>query len=174
MFADLMTLDVRATPSSTLGWLRTGRMTPPIQRIHAHRDRVGREGLERTPRARQDFGMHDFRRLEVWVRACELASDVYRLTNWLPRTEVFGLSSQMRRAAVSVAANIAEGAARATNADFARFLRIATGSAAELQTHLLIASDIGYLDPHLVDEKVADVLSLSRRIDCLRRTLVPD
>lgn len=79
-----------------------------------------------------------------------LAADVHRLTTELPRHELFGLSSQLRRAAISIPSNVAEGAARRTTREFLSFLHIARGSFAELETQLHLAVDIGYLtDPAL-------------------------
>ncbi len=77
-----------------------------------------------------------FRDLEVWQRACDLAVAVYRLTEGYPRREMYGLTSQMRSCAASVPANIAEGRGRHSDGDFVRFLRIAAGSLAELETFL--------------------------------------
>ena len=79
------------------------------------------------------------RNLDVWMKSVDLCVQVYRLTRIFPAEERFGLSSQLRRAAVSVASNIAEGAARGTSRDFLRFLRIARGSLVELETQLEIA-----------------------------------
>jgi four helix bundle protein len=75
----------------------------------------------------------------------ELAADVYRISNAMPGEERYGLISQMRRAAVSVAANIAEGAGRDSSNDFARFLSIAGGSLSELETHLLLSEKLGFI-----------------------------
>jgi four helix bundle protein len=83
--------------------------------------------------------------LILWQKAMALASEVHRLTAKLPRHEVFGLSSQIRRAAVSIPSNVAEGAARRTTREFIAFLHIARGSFAELETQLLLAREIGYL-----------------------------
>jgi four helix bundle protein len=88
--------------------------------------------------------MKSHRDLDVWNRSMSLVTDVYRLSQGFPDTEMFGLTSQMRRAAVSVPSNIAEGAGRATDKDFVRFLSIAQGSLSELETHLLIARNLGY------------------------------
>ena len=89
--------------------------------------------------------MRDYRRLSVWSKAHELALMTYRLTNDFPDAERFGLTSQMRRAAVSIASNIAEGYGRGTDRDFARFLNIASGSNCELEYQLLLAVDLGYI-----------------------------
>lgn len=89
--------------------------------------------------------MRDFRELKVWQKAHQLVLAVYRTTGEFPKAEVYGLTSQSRRASASIPANIAEGCARATDADFARFLQNALGSASELEYHLILARDLGYL-----------------------------
>lgn len=80
-----------------------------------------------------------YRELRVWQKAVDLAVLVYEFTAEFPKHELYGLSSQMRRAAVSVASNLAEGAARGTRKDFRHFVKLAEGSNSELQTQLLIA-----------------------------------
>jgi four helix bundle protein len=89
--------------------------------------------------------MQDFRQLNVWQKGHALALGVYAATHGFPRDEIYGLMSQLRRAAVSVGANIAEGCGRNSRADFGRFLHIAMGSASELQYLLLVARDLKYL-----------------------------
>ncbi len=89
--------------------------------------------------------MRDFRELKVWQKAHQLVLPVYRTTGEFPKGELYGLTSQSRRSSASIPANIAEGCARATDADFARFLQIALGSASELEYHLILARDLGYL-----------------------------
>jgi len=84
-------------------------------------------------------------KLEAWKISRGLVKDVYLLTQKFPKEEMFGLVSQMRRAAVSIPSNIAEGAARTGDREFAQFLNIARGSLSELETQLLIASDLGYI-----------------------------
>jgi four helix bundle protein len=88
----------------------------------------------------------DFHQLMVWQKSHQLALDVYRISTDFPKSEVFGLTSQARRAAVSIPANIAEGCGRGGDPEFARFLRISLGSASELEYHLLLAQELGYLD----------------------------
>ena len=92
-----------------------------------------------------------FRDLIVWQRAMDVTESVYRLTSDYPRDEQFGLTSQTRRAATSIAANIAEGHGRGTRAAYANFLRIARGSLRELETHLLLASRLGIGDGNRID-----------------------
>ncbi|KAA9129896.1 four helix bundle protein [Marinihelvus fidelis] len=83
-------------------------------------------------------------KLDVWQVAMELVQVVYEQTSGFPGHEQFGLSAQMRRAAVSIPSNIAEGAGRGSNADFRRFLLIARGSLAELETQALVSQNLGY------------------------------
>ncbi len=90
--------------------------------------------------------MQDFHDLKVWQKSHALAREVYAMTKSFPREEIYGLTSQMRRAAVSVAANIAEGSGRRTGADFARFLSMAMGSASEFEYYALLAHDLELLD----------------------------
>src|SRR5262249_26245299 len=87
----------------------------------------------------------DFRELIVWQRAMELAGLVYRLTMRMPKSEMFGLVAQMRRAAVSIPSNIAEGNARQSLRDYVHFLTMARGSLAELETQIIIASDLAMI-----------------------------
>lgn len=90
--------------------------------------------------------MRDFRELKVWEKAHQLTLNVYRVTREFPTEELYGLTRQIRRAAASIGANIAEGAGKNSRPEFARFLEIASGSASELEYHLLLSRDLGYLD----------------------------
>jgi four helix bundle protein len=100
---------------------------------------------------------HSFRDLTVWRRSMQLTVGVYRLTRDFPREEIYGLTSQIRRSAVSLPSNIAEGHGRLNTAEFRQFLGIARGSNCELQTQLEIARSLGYGDKERIDE--ADRLS---------------
>lgn len=84
-----------------------------------------------------------FHDLTVWKRSIEMTTLIYEMTASFPKSEIYGLTSQMRRAAVSVASNIAEGAGRGSKAEFRQFLNMARGSNCELQTQLIIASNLG-------------------------------
>jgi four helix bundle protein len=90
--------------------------------------------------------LKDFRDLKVWEKSHNLALLVYKYTQPFPKQEMFGLTSQMRRAAVSIPANIAEGCGRGGNFELARFLSIAMGSASELEYLLLISAGLGFLN----------------------------
>jgi four helix bundle protein len=89
--------------------------------------------------------MNDYRRLDVWHLALDIAEAVYVLTSRFPRSERYGITQQTRRAAVSVSSNIAEGASRGSNPDFRRFLSIAMGSAAELDSQIELSERVGYV-----------------------------
>jgi four helix bundle protein len=86
--------------------------------------------------------MQSFRDLKVWAKAHELTLSIYRGTRTFPSDERFGLTSQLRRAASSIGANLAEGCGRGSDADFGRFVQIAAGSASEVEYHLLLARDL--------------------------------
>lgn len=89
--------------------------------------------------------MSSYRDLDVWNKSFKLAALVYEVTKVFPKEEIYGLSSQMRRAAVSLPSNIAEGSKRGTKKDFCQFLRIAQGSGAELETQILLAKQLEYI-----------------------------
>ena len=108
--------------------------------------------------------MSNYRRLEVWKAAHQMTLQVYRDTIRFPSDERFGLTAQVRRAAVSIGANIAEGSARGGK-DYARFLTMALGSASEVEYLLLVATDPGYFDGRQLE---ADVTSIARRLTRLR------
>jgi len=115
--------------------------------------------------------MQRFTELEVWKRGHALALDIYRATKSFPDDERFGLVAQLRRAAVSVPANIAEGARRQHRTDFARFLNIAEGSLAEVECLLRLSLDLGYAAP-ADSERLTDPISqLSRMLIALRTSV---
>lgn len=89
--------------------------------------------------------------LEVWKKSIELSKNIYVLTKVFPREEIYGLTSQIRRSAVSIPSNIAEGSARNSDKEFIRFLHISLGSLAELETQLIISKEIGYLEKIDID-----------------------
>ena len=101
--------------------------------------------------------MGDFRKLEVWRKSQELVTSVYQVTSTLPSAERYGLCSQMRRAVVSVLANLAEGCGRMGDTELRRFVRISLGSLGELECELLLAKNLQFLNPQIVDATVGEI-----------------
>jgi len=112
--------------------------------------------------------------LKVWQKAHEMALSVYKATLSFPREEIYGLLSQLRRAASSVPANIAEGCGCDGNREFARFLGIALRSASEAEYHLLLARDLGYLDIKTYDGLNYQVIEVKRMLTGFIRKLNAD
>ena len=112
--------------------------------------------------------IRSYRDLDVWRLGMKLGKDCYLLTRCFPRDELFGMTSQIRRAAASVPANIAEGYGRDSLGDYVRFLRIAQGSLKELETHLLLAADVELTNATAVDP----ILSLCDQIGRMLRSLI--
>ena len=114
--------------------------------------------------------MGDYRALRVWKAAYDLSLTVYRATAGFPREERFGLSSQLRCAAVSIVSNIAEGASRGAEKEFTRFLWVARGSVAELHTQVLLARDLHILRPEAGEPLQRDVEQVARMLMALLKT----
>ena len=108
--------------------------------------------------------MGEYRKLKVWQRAHQLTIDVYLTTRSFPKEGLYGLTSQARRAASSIPANIAEGSGRGGDPELARFLTIAMGSANELDYHLLLARDLGYLKSADYDHLVMEAQGVARML----------
>lgn len=116
--------------------------------------------------------MRDFRQIHVWQKAHRLVLEVYRHTDSFPADERFGLTAQLRRAAVSIASNIAEGAGRETDRELARFLSMAAGSATESEYQMLLARDLGYWSPEIHQPLDAQVNEIKKMLRAFIRTLV--
>lgn len=108
--------------------------------------------------------MRNFKQLEVWKEARSLNKEIYLLTESFPKTERFGLTAQIRRCSISIAANIAEGSAKESNKDFTRFLEISQGSCFELESHLLLANDIGFVENSICESHQKRITLLQRRL----------
>jgi four helix bundle protein len=108
-------------------------------------------------------------KLNVWQRAIDLVTDIYKLTEEFPKEEIYGLTSQMRRAAVSIPSNIAEGAARGSKAEFRKFLAIAQGSISELETQIIISSKLGFCTTE--EGFLSELDEISRMIVGLRKSV---
>jgi four helix bundle protein len=115
--------------------------------------------------------VESFRDLIVWQRAIELTFAIYALTKTFPREEMFGLTSQLRRSAVSIPSNIAEGQSRATTGEFKQFLAIARGSNAEVQTQLVIARGLHYADPPAIARCENFCIEIAKMLNALLATL---
>jgi four helix bundle protein len=115
--------------------------------------------------------MQDFRNLSVWQKAHALTLDVYRNTRDFPCDERFGLTAQLRRSCASVPANVAEGCARGSDIDFARFVNVAAGSASETDYHLLLARDLNYFSDLVVRVTVQQISEVKRMLNSFERTL---
>jgi four helix bundle protein len=111
--------------------------------------------------------MRNFRDYQIWNDAIILTKQVYGIISRFPDEEKYGLKSQIQRATVSIASNIAEGASRKSEADFARFLEISLGSAFELETQLIIAKELSYINKEDFDLVLLDINTLQRRINSL-------
>ena len=108
--------------------------------------------------------MKNFRDLKVWAKSHQLTLDVYRATRSFPKDELYGLTSQIRRSCSSIPANIAEGCGRGSDPELARFLQIATGSASELEYHLLLASELDLLPVDIHEALDAEVTDAKRML----------
>ena len=115
--------------------------------------------------------MNRFEELKIWNEATGLAVDIYSMTKKFPKDEIYGITQQIRRSAVSVPSNIAEGAGRRTKPDFRRFLSYASGSAFELKTQLIIAEKIGYVNLKEVKPIIDKIEFIQRMNFKLQRSL---
>lgn len=115
--------------------------------------------------------MRNFRQLEVWRKAHELTIAIYHLTASFPAVEKFGLTSQLQRAAASIGANLAEGCGRDTDADFRRYIQIATGSACEVEYHLLLAADLKLIQQPTYEPLNTQVNEVKRMLFGLSKSL---
>jgi four helix bundle protein len=115
--------------------------------------------------------MKDFRTLKVWEKSHQLALAVYKVTKNFPKDELYGLTAQIRRASMSIPTNIAEGCGRHTDADFARFLQIAMGSASETEYQLILARDLEFLGSQEYEKLQSEVEEVKRMLASLIKTL---
>lgn len=118
--------------------------------------------------------MKDFRQLKVWEKSHLLALAIYKATKDFPKEELYALTSQMRRASMSIPTNIAEGCGRNTDADFARFLQMAMGSASETEYELILARDLEFLSKDKYEKIHNDVEEVKRMLASLLKTLRAD
>jgi four helix bundle protein len=117
------------------------------------------------------MGLRSYQELKVWQVGMQIAREAYLLSKGFPKDEIYGLVTQMRRAAVSVPANIAEGHARESTKEFLRFLLVARGSLAELETHVLLAQDLGYCRADQANQVLQKCHEEGRMLRGLQRSL---
>jgi four helix bundle protein len=115
--------------------------------------------------------MKDFRQLKVWEKSHQLALAIYKATKEFPKEELYGLTSQIRRSSMSTPTNIAEGCGRNTDADFARFLQMAMGSASEMEYQLILAHDLGFLPKDSYEKLHDEVEEVKRMLASLLKTI---
>ena len=115
--------------------------------------------------------LKNYKELKVWQRSYQLCLEVYRITKGLPKEERYALTPQMRRAAVSVLSNIAEGYGRRTTQEYIRFLYIAYGSNHELETQILLSGDLGYIDTGKLEILQEGIGEVERMLKALIRSL---
>jgi len=118
--------------------------------------------------------MRDFHELKVWGKAHALVLAVYKVSEKYPRSEIYGLTGQSRRAAASIASNIAEGCGKDTESEFARYLRIAMGSANEVQYNLLLAHNLGLLTGAVFQQLGTDAFEVKKMLAALIQKLTAD
>jgi four helix bundle protein len=117
--------------------------------------------------------MEDFKDLKVWTKAHQLTLAIYHCTRRFPRDEIYGLTSQIRRASASIGANIAEGCGRRSDPEMKRFIQISRGSASELEYHILLARDLRLLTVEEFEDLEAKTLEIQRMLAALTQRLGP-
>ena len=115
--------------------------------------------------------LRSFKELKVWKKSYDLCLKAYRITAAFPKDERYGLTSQIKRSAVSIPSNIAEGYGRKTTVDYVRFLYISYGSTCELETQILLAGDLGFIDTGNLGETLRSVKEVERMLKALIRAL---
>ena len=115
--------------------------------------------------------MHNFKNLKVWQKSVDLAVKIYHLTSAFPASEKFGMTSQMRRAGVSIPSNIAEGTAKSSSKSFSNSLEISLGESFELETQMIIAQRVSLISSEIAQELEADISEIQRMIVGFKSTL---
>lgn len=115
--------------------------------------------------------MHNFKKIKVWNEAMDLAVEIYKITANFPNEEKFGLISQIRRSAVSVSSNIAEGAGRDTNPQFLQFLSIANGSLSELRSQIILSNRLGFISNEVLGTLEDKIDKIQRMISNFKKQL---
>jgi four helix bundle protein len=117
------------------------------------------------------MSMHNFKELKIWQKSRVLTKDVYLLTKYFPKKEDFELSSQLRRSAISIVSNIAEGSGRESNREFRRVLNISISSGFELETQIILAYDLGYINEDGYGKISEQIIEVQKMIFGFRKSL---
>jgi len=115
--------------------------------------------------------MNNFKKLNVWKKAIELATNIYKETEYFPNDELYGLTSQIRRCTVSISSNIAEGAGRQSKKEFRHFLNIAAGSCNELETQLIISSNLEYIEEANSEHLQNSIIEIRKMLYALKSSI---
>ena len=115
--------------------------------------------------------MRTHKDLDVWKQSIDFVTEIYRITEGFPKSELYGLTSQIRRAAISIPSNIAEGATRNHKNEFRQFLYISLSSASEVETQLIISNNLNYLEQLKLEEMIMNLNSISRMIQGLIKSI---
>jgi four helix bundle protein len=118
--------------------------------------------------------MKDFKKQKVWQKSHQLTLDIYKITKSFPKSEIYGLTSQIRRSCASIPANIAEGCGRNSEADFSRFLQMAMGSATELEYHLLLSHDLGIIKDADFESLYEETIEIKQMLTAFIKKLKAD
>lgn len=113
----------------------------------------------------------NYQSLKIWQRGMNLCRKIYKITNTFPKEEIYGLTSQMRRSAISVPSNIAEGSRRISDKEFGNFILISRSSLAELETQTILAHDFSYINKTILDEELKEIDELDKMIFSFHRSL---
>lgn len=116
--------------------------------------------------------MHNYQNLKLWQKARELVELIYRTTADFPKEELYGITSQIRRCAVSIPSNIAEGAGRNGDKEFSHFLSISQGSSFELETQLILSSDLGFISQQQLDDLISRLQELQKMNRSLQNSIL--
>jgi four helix bundle protein len=115
--------------------------------------------------------VQDFRKLKVWEKSHMLVMEIYKYTRTFPAEEMYCITSQIRRTAISIPSNIAEGCGRGSDAEFAYFIQIAIGSASELEYQTFLSFELGYLNKETSNELINTIITIKRMLTTLKKTL---
>lgn len=115
--------------------------------------------------------MHNYKELKVWQKARELVKFIYLLTNKFPKEEIYGITSQMRRATVSIASNIAEGSGFGSDKNFIHFLEISYSSASELETQVILSFDLDFVNQQEMNESLEKIIEIQKMLSGLINSL---